>query len=320
MTGYNTDTLTVAATGQRNGYDYRCTVTFADGTVIVSEPAELTVKTYMGITYHPNDQIVVLGYKGQFTAAAEGEGIKYQWQYKRPNSDLWIDTAMEGATKATVMIETTAARNGYQYRCRITDVTGNESFTEAATMHVLSFTDHPDEVFAAPGTSVQFSIAASVPEGYTYRWEYSKNNGETWTGTTMTGYNTATLTVGATLARNGYQYRCVLTGSKNSTIASKPAILHVGDPVEFTVQPADVTCAVGQVATFTVEATNAYAYQWQFYNPTNAVWKDTSADGNQTATLNVTVKSNNNNYQYRCVVYGLDGQEYISNPATLTLG
>ena len=32
MTGYNTDTLTVTATGARNGYDYRCLITFADGT------------------------------------------------------------------------------------------------------------------------------------------------------------------------------------------------------------------------------------------------------------------------------------------------
>ena len=111
---------------------------------------------------------------------------------------------MEGATKATVMIETTTARNGYQYRCRITDVTGNESFTEAATMSVLSFTDHPDEAFAAPGASVQFTIAASVPEGYTYRWEYRRNSTANWTGTTLTGYNTATLTVPAK-GKNGYE-------------------------------------------------------------------------------------------------------------------
>ena len=320
MTGYNTDTLTVPATGQRNGYDYRCTVTFADGTVIVSEPAELTVKTYMDITYHPNDQTVVLGYKGQFTAAAEGEGLKYQWQYKRPGSELWIDTAMEGCTKLTVMIETTTARDGYQYRCEITDVTGNVRYTEAATMRVLSFTAHPQEAFASVGANATFTVQTSVPEGFTYQWQYRKPGGN-WSNTTMTGYNTNTLTVAATLARNGYEYQCVLTGSKNSQIASKAAVLHVGNPVVFTAQPADVNvAAAGEIATFTVVAENAYAYQWQFYNPINAVWKNTSADGNTTDTLNVTVKANNNNYQYRCIVYGLDGIDYISDAATLTIG
>ena len=320
MTGYNTDTLTVPAVGQRNGYDYRCLVTFADGTQIYSEPAELTVKTYMGITYHPNDQTVVLGYKGQFTAAAEGEGIKYQWQYCRPGSDLWIDTAMEGCTKATVMIETTTARDGYQYRCEITDVTGNVQYTEPATMRVLSFTAHPQEAFASVGGTATYTVQTSVPEGFTYQWQYRKSETANWTNTTMTGYNTATLTVAATASRNGYEYRCVLTGSKNSQIASKGAVLHVGDPVEFTTQPADATAAVGDVVPFTVVAENAYAYQWQYCRPGSTTWNNTSADGNQTATLNWTVKSNNNGYQLRCVVYGLDGIEYYSEIATLTVG
>ncbi|MBR4863845.1 MAG: hypothetical protein IKU07_04650 [Oscillospiraceae bacterium] len=39
-------------------YDYRCTVTFADGTELVSEMAELTVNTYINITSHPNDQVL----------------------------------------------------------------------------------------------------------------------------------------------------------------------------------------------------------------------------------------------------------------------
>jgi hypothetical protein len=319
MTGYNTDTLTVAATGQRNGYDYRCVVTFADGTVLESEAAELTVKTYMNITYHPNDQVVVLGYKGQFTAAAEGEGIKYQWQYCRPGSEKWIDTAMEGSTKATVMIETTTARDGYMYRCKITDITGNEQFTEVATMRVLSFTAHPQEAWSPTDGTVQFTVAASVEEGFTYQWQYRRSATSNWTTTTLTGYNTDTLTVPAK-GKNGYEYRCVLIGSKSSKIESKGTVLHVGDPVVFTAQPADTTTAVGEVATFTVAADNAYAYQWQYKSTTMTGWKNTGADGNTTATLNVTVKSNNNNYQYRCVVYGLDGIEYYSDAATLTLG
>ena len=319
MTGYNTDTLTVPATGQRNNYGYRCTVTFADGTVIVSEEAKLTVKTYMNITYHPNDQVVVLGYKGQFTAAAEGEGIKYQWQYCRPGSDKWIDTAMEGATKPTVMIETTTARDGYMYRCKITDVTGNEKYTEVATMRVLAFKTHPVETFAATGATVQFTVEANQPEGFTYQWQYRRNANATWANTTMTGYNTDTLTVGATLA-NGYEYRCVLVGSKNSSIASKGAVLHVGDPTQITAQPADVTCAVGDVASFTTAADNAYSYQWQYCRPGSTTWQNTGADGNQTATVNVTVKSNNNGYQYRCEIKGLDGVLYYTDVATLTLG
>jgi len=319
MTGYNTDTLTVAATGARNGYDYRCEITFADGTVLYTEPAELTVNTCITDIQNPNDQTVVLGHKGQFTASAEGEGIKYQWQYKRPDGTQWIDTAMEGCQKPTVLIETTTARDGYQYRCQITDVTGNVVYTEPATMRVLSFKSQPQENFASNGGKATFTVTTSVDSGFTYQWQYSKD-GVKWSNTTMTGYNTNALTVDATKARNGYMYRCQLTGSKNSKIESKAAVLHVGDPVVITAQPQAVTVAAGEVATFTVEATNAYAYQWQYQRPTGTAWGNTSADGNQTATLNVTTKASNNGYKYRCVITGLDGNEYITEYAVLTIG
>ena len=317
MTGYNTDTLTVSATGARNGYGYRCVITFADGTVLTSDVAKLTVNTYITDVKNPTDQTVVLGYKGQFTAGATGEGLKYQWEYKRPDGEKWIETAMEGATKMTVYIESTTARDGYQYRCRITDVTGLVTYTEPATMRVLSFKSHPVETFAATGTTVTFTVATSVNDGFTYQWQYRRNATASWTNTTMTGYDTATLSVGATLARNGYEYRCVLTGSKNSKIESKGAVLHVGDPVVITAQPQSLTATAADNAVFTVEATNVYAYQWK-YSKNGTTWYTTSAEGNQTATLTVAAKGKNG-YMYRCHIYGMDGTETITDVVTLTV-
>ena len=226
MEGFDSDTLTVPAVGNRNGYDYRCTITFADGTVLVSDMAKLTVLTEITDVVGPRDQIVTLGYKGQFTASAIGEGLSYQWQYKRPDVSRWFDTAMEGATKPTVLIETTTARNGYQYRCKITDVTGNVVYTEAATMWVLSFTLQPKSATAKVGSTATFTVTASVSEGFTYQWQYSRD-GISWSNTTMEGCRSNTLKVSVTAARNGYQYRCVLTGSKNSKLESKVATLTV---------------------------------------------------------------------------------------------
>ena len=205
------------------------------------------------------------------------------------------------------------------YRCRITDVTGNESFTEVATMRVLSFKTHPVETFAPTSGTVEFTVSASVEEGFTYQWQYRRNATADWTNTNLTGYNTATLTVPAA-GKNGYEYRCVLTGSKNSKIESNGAVLHVGDPVVVTSQPVDATAAVGETVPFTVAADNAYAYQWQYQRPGGTTWNNTSAEGNQTATLQWTAKSSNNGYKFRCVIYGLDGVEYFSDIATLTVG
>lgn len=319
MTGYNTDTLTVTATGARNGYDYRCVITLADGTVLYSEPAELTVNTTINIAKNPSDQTVVLGYKGQFTVTAEGESLKYQWEYKRPDGDRWIETAMEGATKPTVYIESTTARDGYQYRCRITDAAGKIVYTQPATMRVLSFTSQPETVFTAPNGEVTFSVATNVPNGFAYQWQYRRNATASWTNTTMTGYNTNTLTVDATKARNGYEYRCVLTGSKNSKIESKAAVLYVSDPVAITSQPASVKAATGTTAVFKVVATNAYTYQWQYARKSSATWQNTSLTGYNTDTLSVDVITSRNGYRYRCLITGMDGKTYYTDIATLTV-
>ena len=136
----------------------------------------------------------------------------------------------------------------------------------------------------------------------------------------MTGYNTATLTVEATKARNGYEYRCVLTGSKNSKIESKAAVLHVSDPVVITGQPANVKTATGTTAVFKVTATNVYSYQWQYARKGSTTWQNTSLPGCNTDTLSVDVIASRNGYQYRCLITGLDGKTYYTKIAMLTIG
>ncbi|MBR4863368.1 MAG: VWA domain-containing protein [Oscillospiraceae bacterium] len=226
LTGCTTDTLTVTAGGARDGYKYRCIVTLADGTKLTSDWALLAVETELKITTQPKDQVVAAGDKAQFTAAAEGESLKYQWQYCRPGSGKWIDTAMEGCTKPTVLIAATDARNGYLYRCRITNAAGVTEYTQAATLRILTLEEQPQDATAVVGGNAYFTAAANVTEGIKYQWQYSRD-GENWHNTTMEGYNTDTLTVTVTAARNGYRYRCVIIGSKNSQIISQVATLLV---------------------------------------------------------------------------------------------
>ena len=136
--------------------------------------------------------------------------------------------------------------------------------------------------------------------------------------TSMTGYNTATLTVDATLARNGYLYRCELTGSKSSKLQSKAAVLHCGDALTIIEQPTDVTAASSENAVFHVEVANAYSFQWK-YNKSGTTWSNTSAEGFNTDTLTVPAKGKNG-YKYRCHIKGLDGTEIVTNEVTLTVG
>ena len=126
----------------------------------------------------------------------------------------------------TELIEATDARNGYLYRCRITNAAGVTEYTQAATLRILTLEEQPLDATAVVGGNAYFTAAANVTEGIKYQWQYSRN-GETWYNTTMEGYNTDTLTVTVTAARNGYRYRCVIIGSKNSQIVSQEATLLV---------------------------------------------------------------------------------------------
>lgn len=329
LSGYNTDTLKVTASGARNGYDYRCVITFDNGKVLCSEPAKLTVNTIINITNHPKNQTIALGCKAQFTAAATGENVKYQWQYCRPGSEKWIDTSMEGATKATVLVETTAARNGYQYRCEITDVAGNVTYTNGATLTVLTVKNHPGAVSANVGEIAQFTVTPNVSTGFTYRWQYS-TDGTNWSNTTLTGYNTATLSVEATKVRNGYLYRCVLVDSRGNQITSNSAMLTVkgasvapepeipADPAKITTEPKSATAIIDGNAKFTIKATGVASYKWQ-YSKNGTVWNDTTMTGYNTATLTVTATNARNGYLYRCLVTGKDGVRIESGAATLTV-
>ena len=325
LTGYNTNTLTVPATGARNGYDYRCVITFKNGTVLYTDPAELTVNTFINITSHPKDQVIALGNKAQFTAAATGESVKYQWQYCRPDSEKWIDTSMEGATKPTVQIETTASRNGYRYRCKITDIAGKEAYTEPATMSVLSVTKHPTAVKADVDDVVIFTVGTSVGRGFTYQWQYSKDEGTTWSDTTSAGYNTGTLEVTVTKARHGYLYRCALIDGRKNKVYSNSALLTVKsaipvpqDPAVITAQPENATALRDGNVKFSVKATGAAAYKWQ-YSKNGTTWNSTTMTGYDTATLTVTASDSRNGYLYRCTVTGKDGVKVESAAAALTV-
>lgn len=52
----------------------------------------------------------------------------------------------------------------------------------------------------------------------TYQWQYSEDNGQTWTNTTATGYNTETMSVKAISDRFRNLYRCVLTDADENVL------------------------------------------------------------------------------------------------------
>ncbi len=164
------------------------------------------------------------GANAVFTVEAEGVDLSYRWQYLKPNGSWTNCGSFTGYNTDTMTVPVTAARNGYKFRCIVTSSTQSVT-SNAATLTVFAITAQPQNVTAAAGTNADFTVTARG-SGVTYQWQYLKPNGS-WTNCgSFNGYNTKTLTVPVTTARNGYKFRCLVT-CQGTTITSEAATLTV---------------------------------------------------------------------------------------------
>ncbi|MCD7922028.1 MAG: immunoglobulin domain-containing protein, partial [Clostridiales bacterium] len=233
MDGADTASISVPVTEARDGQQYRCIVTDADGNTVTSDAATLTVSGAAGlaITLQPSDYTGEEGSTATFTVEADGTGLTYQWQYKSPGGTMWHDSGMTGAATATLSVPITAARDGQQYRCIVTDENGNSATSDAATLTVsdgssLRITLQPSDYTGEEGSTATFTVEADGT-GLTYQWQYKSPGGTMWHDSGMEGADTAALSVPITAARDGQQYRCVVTDADGNTVTSDAAALYV---------------------------------------------------------------------------------------------
>ena len=220
-----TATLSVSATAGRNGYQYRCKITDANGKTVTSSAAKLTILTV--ITTQPKAASAAIGAKASFTVAASGAGLTYQWQYKTPSGTAWKDSTASGAKSAKLSVTATESRNGYLYRCVITDANGKTVTSSAAKLTIkITIITQPKNVTAAAGNKAKFTVEATGA-GLTYQWQYQTAPGAEWKNSTASGAKTAAVSVTATASRNGYLYRCVITDANGKTATTNAVTLTV---------------------------------------------------------------------------------------------
>jgi len=270
------------------------------------------------IEKQPVGKYVVAGSKAKFTVIASGQNLSYQWQYRTSATGNWKNASATGNKSATLTVPATATRNGYQYRCKVTDQESRVVYSNAATLKVvtLKVNTQPANKYLPAGKTAKFTVKVSGT-GLKYQWQYRKNAKGTWKNASGTGNKKATLSVAATAAKNGYQYRCKITDKYGNVIYSKVATLKIVT-LKITAQPSSVTLAKGKTATFKVVAKGTgLKYQWQYRKNAKGAWKKATNKGNKTATLKVPVTAARNGYQYRCVITDKYGNVINTKAATL---
>ena len=275
----------------------------------------------VSITSQPASAYVPVGNTAEFSVAATGTGtLSYQWQSRKDANSTWANSGLNGAKTKKLSFEALAGLNGWQFRCVVTDVNKKTAVSKAVTLTVVpKIKTQPKNQTVPVGNTATFTVEATGKATLTYQWQSRKDASSAWSNSGQSGAKTKTLSVATLAGLNGWQFRCVVTDGNGKSWGSNAATLTVVPRI--TKQPASITKAVGDTATFTVEATGKapLSYQWQSRKDANTAWSNSGQSGAKTKTLSVATLAGLNGWQFRCVVTDGNGKSWGSNPATLTV-
>ena len=299
--GAKTDILTLVAKESRNGCQYKCVVTDKYGETVETVPFTLTVGTPLEIIEQPE---CFEGYEGEyatFTVVAQGEGLKYQWQVDKNG---WTNCSVnDGAKTDTLTLEIKPSRDGYCYRCVITDKYGSKVISEEAMLGMdtsLRIAKEPTDFSGDIGENAEFTVEAKGV-GLKYQWQVLKNG--TWTNCSKNdGAKTNTLSQEIKESRDGSVYRCVITDKYGDTKTTDEVTLSISHEIFIVSEPQYFFGKIGENAEFTVEAEGVgLKYQWQVWK--NGAWTNCSInDGARTDTLTLLIKESRDGSKYHCVI------------------
>lgn len=327
ITGSNSAILRPMALKERDGYQFRCIVTDEKGEMVSSTAAKLTIKPATVILHHPADCQVKEKETAVFSTEAVGANLSYVWQWKSFTSDWEVCRELAGWNSTTLSFEATAALNGYQFRCIISDpdndfvITGSAVLTVEVAESTLAITGQPQLQIIPAGSAAAFRVTAKG-YGLTYQWQW-KAPVRGWVNCTSAtkGFDTATLEPNATPERNGYLYRCIVTDSTGKSEVSGAAVLYLASDVTIANQPTDQSVPLYQEVQFAVAAEeDALTYRWQ-WKTTDLDWTDCTAatTGFDSPTIHPITNQAHNGFQYRCLILDAMGYAAVTNEVTLTV-
>lgn len=90
------------------------------------------------ITKQPVSAVGKNGETKQFIVSASGSGLSYQWWQNVNNGKGWTIMDTAGARQPIFSIPVATFRNGYKYRCVVTDSNGNSETSNEVTLYVVS--------------------------------------------------------------------------------------------------------------------------------------------------------------------------------------
>ncbi len=319
-----TTTLTINDLTGLSGRYYRLATQSSVCDPVFSNSARLTVEgpVSFDVDGQPDDVVSCSGLGVTFDVQVSnpGEGnIEYQWQQSTDNGSTWTDltnvTNVNGVTTDTLSIDDVLGYDDYLFRAVMTVGSCGTVISDPALLNVegpLAITTDPEDVIVCSGDGATFTAAGTNGSGggTDWTWEFSTNNGITWTtvpdASPYSGTDAATLNISDVAGLGGYRYRAVLGSDNCVGVPSAAAKLTVEGPITLSsLSDQDVCSNID--ATFNVAVVNGGSgtldLQWQVLPEGSSTWTDLSNNALYTGatTNNLYIDSVGllNNYSYR---------------------
>ncbi|MEG1774912.1 MAG: InlB B-repeat-containing protein [Clostridia bacterium] len=322
--GATQSTYTIAkTTPDMNGSQYQCIATNSVGNA-KTDIATLTVQEAPTVVITPESYTILQGSgkTATFTAAVTGQPApRLQWQ-QATEGENWMD--IPGATSSTYSVsDPLFSMNGFRFRCAaINDAVTEPVFSKPSTLIVQRWpvldTAFPADLTIGAGGTAVFTVTVTGTAPFHYQWQSRSSASAGWVNL---GTNSDTLALtNVAFNQNQSQYQCIVSNGFEPAATSRTATLTVNAGVYIITQPEDVTVAVGDSASFSIEAsgTMPISYQWQSWNNNTSTWE--KLDGATSPQLNILATTfDMNGSKFRCnatntvsgIVYTLDSEEAV---------
>ena len=157
----------------------------------------------------PSSQTVTQGYNAPFNVSADGTlPLAYQWFFN-------TNTALSGATGATLTITNAQTTNAGAYTVRISNIAGSVT-SAVATLTVLvppGITMQPQSQTVLVGSNTAFNVTAAGTAPLGYQWYYNTN-------TALANATNATYAINAATTNQAGAYSVVVTNAIGAITSS----------------------------------------------------------------------------------------------------
>lgn len=221
------------------------------------------------INTQPQPATVCAAQNTHFSLAVANANV-FQWQVDDGTgfADITDNAVYSNATTARLEISAVpASYDGYKYRCMLSFGAGCPTVsTDIAVLKlnsVVSVTAHPQNISVPNGTTANLKVTVSSNTTVAYQWQENTGSGfvDINNGAAFSGVNTDELkVVNAVIANNGFQYRCVIRNSCNTTTsnAATLTVTKLSQNVWFNTQTdgATITAYYGDMIDYTASTTS----------------------------------------------------------------